>query len=317
MNVADSSNKPAAVSQEAAAKQRHRFIALADVSMTRQEAEERVLASVRKYVPSASKSQLKKHPFTFTPAGGKPQSLVFADLVESTRRTGVVPDLDRDLWRKTDPHGTIGLAFNGNLGFQVSAGPMTSKTLNSPGYITNSVLPDLLEEILFHRGETARLSAISEDSFKPCFRAYRAYLSSCITALDAFLNHRQWFTLNDPAKKLSVDDEKILRQRGNLDDKFKKWIPLMTAGKTVDTASPAWLDYQKIRAARNGYVHSNVPNYVFSTAEAAADLNLCRLGVGQLLLETVSLFGTNPLPALLAVRHAPVADFVPVDRSAA
>ena len=76
----------------------HRFIVLAEQCLSRQEAEERALAVIRAYGFKESKSKIKEHGVTFTNPNGKRTQLAFADLVAEARRTGVVPELDRDLW---------------------------------------------------------------------------------------------------------------------------------------------------------------------------------------------------------------------------
>jgi hypothetical protein len=289
---------------------------LASECLGRKDAEERVLDSLRAYGVSASKTRLLNGEELELRFRGAPahRRTTFAELVAGTRATGVVPEIDRMRWRDKDPYGTISGAMDssGLPPIVLSAGPRTSAPFRGPGYVTNSVVGDMLDDVLYYREEVARLSYLTaEDSFRPAFRAFRAYLGSCITTLDAFLNRCAWFGLNDPPRTFTPDEEKTLRkQRVPLDVKFQQWLPILCGGQRLAETSRAWTDYRALRVARNGFVHVNEPDHMFVLRDAATVLNLCRRGVGELLIACAALLGRPPLPTVFAVRFAREAAFV-------
>ena len=296
----------------------HRFLVLATGSVGRTDAEARVLGALRAYGVSLSKKQLVGGATLELKFGAAPAvTTTFANLVAGTRATGVIPELDRMRWRAADPYGVVSGATDasGLPPIVLGAGPRTSHPFIGPGYTTNNVVADILDDVLFYRSEVARLSFLSDDQFRPAFRAFRGYLSACITTLDAFLNRCAWFGLHDSARPLTTKEEATLQnQRLPLDAKFRNWLPILCAGNGLDETSRSWVDYQAIRTARNGFVHVNEPDYMFMLRDAASTLNLCRLGVGQILIDTVSLFGRAAFPTVFAVRFAPEASFVEKQR---
>jgi hypothetical protein len=310
-----SSSKPTGGHKRPTASPRdHRFIALSDRALTRLEAEERVLSVIRAYGATEDKDAIMQRGVTFTDPAGKATKLKFADLAAETQRTGVVPTLDHDLWLRTTPRRTLSYAadspaFSGNI----TTGVRTSAEAKMPGYATSDVVSDILGDVLFYRAETARLSTITQDAYKSSFRAYRAYLGSCITAIDAFLNSRVWFALNEAGRNWTASDIKTLKNRMlPLNKKLEQWVPILTGGQSVGATTEAWLSYNRIRESRNAYVHANEPDYVYSLREATVGLNLCQSGVGQLLLDVSMLLAENPHPRSLSVRYAHEALFVPV-----
>jgi hypothetical protein len=54
----------------------------------------------------------------------------------------------------------------------------------------------------------------------------------------------------------------------------------------------------------------NEPDFAFSLQATSDVLNLCRDGVGQLLIELSGLLGRHPAPAILRVARAPRAIYV-------
>lgn len=146
--------------------------------------------------------------------------------------------------------------------------------------------------------------------FRSSFRAYRSYLAACVSAIDAFLNRLSWWTRNQPLAIAQSDLKLLLRRSLPLDEKLRKWIPVVT-GKSIAEDTDTWTDYTAIKNARNAVVHINDPDFVFALQDAAAVLNLCRRGVGSLLLEICGLIPSNPAPIVLNVARAPFARYRP------
>lgn len=204
----------------------HFFIKIDEHAMSRIEAEERVMEALAAYGVQKSKSHIRKNGLALTDRNRTTIKVTFNELVDGTTRNGEIPHIDRMRWRDTDPYGTVAIGRpNDTLPpMSVGSGPRTSPPLAGVGYLSNDVTSDLLDDALFYRTETARLSQ-DIDMFRPCFRAFRAYLATTISIIDAFLNRRSWYACNTP-DLTPMDAVKVLSQRRlGLDDKLRKWLP--------------------------------------------------------------------------------------------
>jgi hypothetical protein len=270
----------------------HKYIAMTDFCLERAPAEAFV------------HEQLK-----YAAVAGIQMPTLSEDLVAGTMKTGVVDEVTGKLWRVSHPGGSMAIATTASYLIQVAAGPGTSVSETGPAYTTTDIVKDVLEDVLFYRTEVARLSD-GDDSFCPCFRAFRAYLSSSITAIDATLNRLAFYRLL--RKGLSHKDEKLLKKRNlSLDLKLVEWLPLLGSKSALDQNTDGWTCYTAMRTARNEYAHVRSPTYAFSVEKAADRLNSCREGVGQLLLDILATVGDgHPHPCVYRVRHAPPAVFV-------
>ena len=218
------------------------------------------------------------------------------------------------LWRDRHGRGTVAAATDASIfpSTVVQSGARTSTPLEAPGFVTTDVVFELLADTLFFRQLTALLSVL-EDQFRPCFRAYRAYLAACMSAVDAWLNERAWYRVNDPAKNSDLKPGEIARlcdRYLSLAKKLRMWPPILFRSSRLDETSAEWQTWNRIRLARNAIIHVNEPEFNFSLRRAAESLNDCRLGVGGLLVALHSLEGTHPSPGVLANRWAPEASFV-------
>jgi hypothetical protein len=193
----------------------------------------------------------------------------------------------------------------------LGTGPRSSQPMSGPGYHTNDVVSDVLDNVLAHRREVAELSHFGQAGFQPCFRSYIAYLLASVTAIDAYLNRHRWFGLNDPSIRLSDAAKKEIKNVAvSLDQKLRRWVPALTGGRLLDESGQPWAEYTILRVTRNGYTHVNDPDHRFELRRAADILNKCRLGVGQLLIDLAELFAHAPAPAMYRVRYAHEATFV-------
>lgn len=196
----------------------------------------------------------------------------------------------------------------GAPGFKIAVRttPGTEVEVAGAGYVTSDVVADALEDVLYYRTQVAELSHGS-DMFRPCFRAFKAYLSACITAIDATVNGHAYYWRQIPGHSARATKE-LCRKHASMYDKLTKWIPILSSGHSLSESSQYWKDYDEIRNARNAFTHVNSPTYRFSITEAARHLNLCRNGVGGLLLAVGHALGTrHPSPWVLRVARAPVA----------
>jgi len=249
------------------------------------------------------------HKLTLTPARGEKMILAVPELLTQLHLTGAC-ELDRARWIDTDPYGSIATEVPEGIPIVVATGPRNSPPLHGPGYVTNDVVTELLDDILFYRGTVAQSSHPGE-MFRPAFRAFRAYLAASISAIDATLNRLAWFALNDATSPAPSNVVKLLsRKTASLDEKLQKWLPLLTGGGAIPQNNIEWRHYQDLKRTRNSMIHVNDPEFLFSPRDAADALNLCRHGVGGLLRQISELLKRHPPPAVLRVARAPLARFV-------
>lgn len=184
--------------------------------------------------------------------------------------------------------------------------PGTEVEVAGAGYVRTNVVADALEDVLFYRHRVAALSD-GLDMFRPCFRAFKAYLSASITAIDATLNGYAFYWRQMPGHSAPAIKE-LSRKHASLYDKLTKWVPILSSGSRLSESSQYWKDYDELRNARNAFTHVNSPTYRFSVSEAARHLNLCRHGVGGLLLAVGQALGSRFHSSwVLRVARAPIA----------
>ena len=249
------------------------------------------------------------YPLVLTDAKGVATRITLPELIAQLHLTGAC-EIDRLRWLDTDPYGgTIALEAPEGLPVVIGTGFRNSPPLQGPGFATNDVVTEFLDDVLFYRAEVAANSS-SGDMYKSSFRAYRSYLAASISAIDAYVNRLSWFALNEPSSQLTPADTKLLsRRRASLDEKLRRWLPLIAGGATLSEQGPEWADYQALKSARNATVHVSEPEFIFAPREATDVLNLCRRGVGEMLTIINSFLNRHPSAAVLRVARAPRARF--------
>ncbi|MDK1119480.1 MAG: hypothetical protein QGM50_11930 [Anaerolineae bacterium] len=285
-----------------------RLIALADRSVPREQAVEIFVAAMSDLGTTVDRAQALPQAVTLTYAKGRRERVEVEELLAEIERTGAAQRL-HGLLRAAERSAPMAISTNiGAPGFKISVqtSPSTKVEVSGAGYVTTDVVADALEDTLYYREQVATLSD-GVDVFRPCFRAFKAYLSSSITAIDATVNGHAFYSRQ--GSSLSESERKQLsRRNASLFDKLTKWIPILSGGRNLSTSAAYWYDYDEIRKARNAFTHVNSPTYRFAIAEAAQMLNLCRQGVGGLLLAVDEcLGGKHPSPWVFRVARAPLA----------
>ncbi len=188
----------------------------------------------------------------------------------------------------------------------------TEVAVSGPGYVTTDVVRDALEDILFYRREVARLSD-GQEAFRPCFRAYKAYLASSITAVDATMNKLAFYALADKNRQFTEEERRMLTKRNlPIKKKILRWLRIISGGKSISSNSQLLKDFVQLRDARNSFTHVNSPTYKFSVEESAEILNLCRSGIGNLIAEIYKCLGREcPTSIISNVCDASLASYVP------
>lgn len=239
---------------------------------------------------------------------GETAAVPVSELIAEIERVGVSERLHSHL---SGPEVSRPLSLSTTVsapGFKIAVRttPGTEVEVTGAGYVTTDVVADALEDVLFYRQQVAALSDGS-DMFRPCFRAFKAYLSASITAIDATLNGYAYYWRQTPGHSAPAIKE-LSRKHASMYDKLTKWVPILSSGSRLSESSQYWKDYDELRNARNAFTHVNSPTYRFSITEAARHLNLCRHGVGGLLLAVGQALGSRfPSPWVLKVARAPIA----------
>lgn len=207
--------------------------------------------------------------------------VVWKDMVGEARRTGRVDIIQRftDL---EDPYfgSNFGMATNtSNISIRTSF-LGHKKTFRGPAR-NYPVEQELVNDILVYRKMCCDFSKHS-DGFEETFRFFRAYLFSCISLIDAFINryvHVATFNGNtDP----SLD---LLSKPSRLDIRLTLWLQVFGSKGDVDLKKGLkWDHFLVLKKARNLHVHAIEPYFGYRVADMVHPLNACREGIGKLIV---------------------------------
>ncbi|MGH9199409.1 MAG: hypothetical protein ACRD1T_27225, partial [Acidimicrobiia bacterium] len=150
-----------------------------------------------------------------------------------------------------------------------------TSSVQGPGRVA-LVEDELGEDVLFHR------HAVVEESGQPdlraSVRAFRAYIQSSLSVVEAFLNRH--------ARVLRAHgrpEDAFRLEQISLDTRFEAWEELFARGKPIDRAGAEWSQFSEIRRERNRVVHALEPLVGYSLTDMSRLLNYVRRGVGGLL----------------------------------
>jgi len=238
--------------------------------------------------------------------GQPPISVSFRELVDEARRTGIAGRLQEHL-DKCDP--IFGGAFADvcipNHQMKCSreyAG--WRKEVQGPCR-TSCVERDLTEDILYYRREACERS--DEYDFRVTARAFRSYLSVCVSLLDAFINRHILLAQHDGFSSPEFDRLKV---ETNLEEKVRLWWAVCSEDDPASFfQSAAWNHLQQLRTKRNEILHAVEPISIYSLKEIGLYLNLVRTGIGELLLQLRRAHQKPTLGFIERLRTAPKVDF--------
>lgn len=230
----------------------------------------------------------------------------FDKLVGEMRRIGGIKRLQRWLDKRDAVFGgTIGETATSNHKMKwkcASAG--WTKEAQGPCR-TSCVEQELMEDILDYRRLTCEYS--DEYDFRLTCRFFRAYLSACVSLVDAFINRHALLAEHDGFMSPELDE---LKRTTNMDDRIRLWFAVCSDEDPAGfLASSEWCHFQEIRMRRNALLHATEPISVYAIKDLQVYLNKVRTGIGQMLLR---LRTAHQKPALLFIerlRTAPLVDF--------
>ena len=208
----------------------------------------------------------------------------FSELVQTARETGITPYYLNQVTKDDDDvFGGLRIGFSSpseNLNTSTATFAGFKKTLKFPA----SNMPaeyEIVKDILFYREECTLWS--DEYDFEFCTRYYRAYLSTSISLIDAFINRHILIYKHTNYK---IDEIKELEKIINLENKIEFFLKI-SCGKELGQINGGveWKDFKSLKKLRNEIIHINEPSLGYNIAEFAEHLNLVRNGVGGLLLK--------------------------------
>jgi hypothetical protein len=235
------------------------------------------------------------------------ESVTFNQLYIETRKTGVIPFLQYNLDQADD-------VFGGRmLGISTPTMGFNSITSTYAGYTRKLIPPmtdqpvefEITNDILFYRKESCLYSG--EYDFTQCTRYYRAYLSSCISLVDAYINRH---ILIYKYRGLNSPDFQLLQKTSRLEERICLFLKIF-GGTNLSAINGGveWIHFKKIRSLRNEMTHINSPSLGYSIHEFADHFNYVRKGIGGLLKLIRKAQGKKSLSFIETLRTAPVVHF--------
>lgn len=227
----------------------------------------------------------------------------FGELVKTAKETGIIP-FHQNLINSNDdvfPDIRIGISspfesFN-TLTAEYAG---FKKTLKFP--LSNKPAEyEIVKDILFYREECTLYS--DEYDFEFCTRYYRAYLSTCISLIDAFINRH---ILIYKHTNFKIDEIKKLEETINLENKIELFLKI-SCNKELQAINGGieWKDFKSLKNLRNEIIHINEPSLGYNITEFAEHLNYVRNGVGRLLYKIRQAQDKSTLGFIERLRTAP------------
>lgn len=246
-----------------------------------------------------------KSTLTFGPPE-KNEKMTFREMVKIARERGIVAHVQTQIDRSDDIFGgTFGLSTPTMAFGQVTTTFAGHTQILKPPMTDLPVELGLSEDIMFYREETCLES--NKYDFEMCTRNYRAYLTSCIALVDAFINRH---ILIYKFRNLNSDDFELLQHTSRLEDRLDLFLKISTGHNlSAINGGTEWIHFKKLRGLRNEMTHINTPSLGYSIGEFAEHLNYAKKGVGGLIRLIRQLQGKNSLGFAERIRTAPLVYF--------
>ncbi len=282
-----------------------RFLVLQPYHLSREKARQRVIASLQAYgVPTPNEGW---DSLVLTKNHDKPpQPLSFREMLDQARKTGVVERVQKYLDLKDNIFGgTLEDLATPNHQLTLKT-EYASLSKESQGPCRSSCVErELMEDILDYRRQVCEHS--NEYDFKLCTRYYRAYLSACVSIVDAFINRHILLAKLDGFASPEFDQLQLQR---NLGEKVRLWWEVCSSHNSAPFFnSQAWCHFQEIRTKRNELLHAVDPILVYSVKDIQTYLNKVRAGIGELLLLLRKAHDKPSVAFIERLRTAPSVDY--------
>jgi hypothetical protein len=227
----------------------------------------------------------------------------FSELVKTARESGITPYYLSQATNDDDVFGKLRIGISSpseNFNTLTATYAGFKKTLKFPAS-NKPAEYEIVKDILFYREECTLWS--DEYDFEFCTRYYRAYLSTCISLIDAFINRH---ILVYKYKNYKVKEIEELEKIINLENKIEVFLKISCNKKlSAINGGVEWKDFKSLKTLRNEIIHINEPSLGYNIAEFAEHLNLVRNGVGGLLLKIRENQNKTTLDFIERLRTAP------------
>lgn len=232
-------------------------------------------------------------------------NLIWKEMVNEVRISGGVAAIENWL----DMQNPI---FGGSFGMAVGSSHMNisttflgqTKKFKGPARsypVEQEIAGDILE---FRR--LCCDSSLPGD-FSETSRFFRAYLFSCISLVDAFIN-RYVHIANYKGKSSPLSEQ--LKIPGRLEDRLSLWLQAFgTRGDAELRKGTKWDHFNVLKKARNLHIHATEPYFGYQVSSMIAPLNACRMGIGGLLKFLQNEAGQKPISLIHKLTSAPVIRF--------
>lgn len=297
--------------------ERHQYLVIDEYHLAHTDAWEAVVALAKARgakEPSGGWDQLT---MSWTNRDGKVMKLGFERLVDHARRTGVVRELQGDI-------DAADYVFGSSFAVPVpTSGSGHSMKLKAEyaGYVQELTVPcryaaiegELVEDILYYRAAACSHSD-ADDLIDTC-RFYRAYLFSCVSVIDAFINRYVLIYSHTRTKPVDVE---AFRHAPTLEAKIGLWLETFAHARLHDiNESHEWYELRRLLRAKAELSHGRHAFLGHNIRDLARQLNYVRDAVGGLLLLLRYIEGEKTLGFIERLRTAPRITFsVPRQRHA-
>ena len=230
----------------------------------------------------------------------------FQQLVDEARQTGIVKRL-QDYLDKRDPvfGGTHEEMATPNFQFKWKTEYAGWKREVQGPCRTACVERELTDDILDYRRQACDHS--NEYDFRLTARYFRAYLSACVSILDAFINRH--ILLAKYENFTSPEFEELKAER-RMEEKMRLWCSVCSVDDPSSLySSKPWCHFQELREKRNMILHAVDPISTYSVKEMQVFLNKVQTGIGKLLLLLRKAHKKPALGFIERLRTAPKVQF--------
>lgn len=286
----------------------HRYLSHPTSHMSKSGAVRLALARIREAVLAVSSepdTELRSRRRTYTTysTGKEPVTRTFDDLVGIAMETGSLALL-RPGHRDPVFEQSFGLGCSENMEIESKQFGHAVK-VKGPCQ-TFPIGPDLVRDILHYRREICEHSTLA--SIDVVARLYRAYVLSCTSLVEAFLNRYLWYF----RAVGRITNEEFESFNLSFEVRLGEWLKLL-AGKSIDelkAVTPHWGHLQELRRTRNLVAHAPDPTFALSLHDVHRGLNCAQTGVAGTLATLREWLGEPPAAFLEPLLNAPEVRFV-------
>ncbi|WP_031425495.1 hypothetical protein [Flavimarina sp. Hel_I_48] len=278
------------------------FLEIEEFHLSKSEAKRNIITALLKQGIKSPKGGWERATYKIS---GK--DYTFNDLYKSARKSGIIPFIQFEMDRTDEVFGGTRFGISTpTIGFNKVTSSYAGVTKElTPPMTDQPVEFEITKDIMFYREEACLYS--KEYDFTFCTRYYRAYLSSCISLVDAFINRH---ILIYKFRGLNSEDFLQLQKTSRLEDRIGIFLKV-SCGKdlTAINSGQEWIHFKKLRQLRNEMTHINSASLGYSIHEFADHFNYVRKGVGGLLKQIRIAQGKDSLTFIEKLRTAPFVYF--------